>query len=64
MRMCSACEDGEHHDCGLQTWCECECDPYSCTCRDCHYEPPDDDRDGTDEGEMPTDYDMAEEDED
>ena len=27
MEMCSACERGQHWDCGLQTWCKCECDP-------------------------------------
>lgn len=26
-RFCQACEDGEHAYCGMQTWCECECDP-------------------------------------
>lgn len=26
-RMCSACERGDHRHCGLQTWCECDCDP-------------------------------------
>ena len=49
MRLCNACEDGEHHDCGLQTWCQCECDPDNCTCSDCYYEPPEDERDGHDE---------------
>ena len=24
-RMCSACENGNHHLCGMQTWCECPC---------------------------------------
>jgi hypothetical protein len=23
---CEACERGDHHDCGMQTWCECDCD--------------------------------------
>ncbi len=23
--MCSACEGGRHWDCGMQTWCTCEC---------------------------------------
>lgn len=27
MRMCQACSEGRHWDCGCQTWCECECDP-------------------------------------
>ena len=26
MRMCEACGRGEHYLCGMQTWCECECD--------------------------------------
>lgn len=25
--MCEACERGDHANCGLQTWCACECDP-------------------------------------
>jgi len=25
--MCQACNDGRHWDCGMQTWCECACDP-------------------------------------
>lgn len=24
--MCQACENNEHYLCGMQTWCECECD--------------------------------------
>lgn len=24
--MCDACERGEHWACGMQTWCECDCD--------------------------------------
>jgi len=24
--MCDACRRGEHWDCGMQTWCQCECD--------------------------------------
>jgi hypothetical protein len=24
--MCEACERGDHGNCGLQTWCECDCD--------------------------------------
>lgn len=27
MSMCEACERGDHANCGLQTWCECDCDP-------------------------------------
>lgn len=28
-RMCEACERGDHYNCGLQTWCQCECEgPY------------------------------------
>lgn len=27
--MCEACERGDHDQCGMQTWCECECcGPY------------------------------------
>lgn len=26
---CEACDQGDHHNCGMQTWCECECDPES-----------------------------------
>lgn len=26
-RLCAACENGDHQNCGLQTWCECDCDP-------------------------------------
>lgn len=25
--MCQACTDDDHWDCGMQSWCECECDP-------------------------------------
>lgn len=25
--MCEACERGHHSNCGMQTWCECDCDP-------------------------------------
>ena len=28
-RLCSACERGEHWDCGLQSWCECDCEKVS-----------------------------------
>ena len=24
---CEACERGDHPNCGLQTWCTCDCDP-------------------------------------
>jgi len=27
MELCDACKRGQHWDCGMQTWCECECDP-------------------------------------
>lgn len=27
--LCEACEAGDHANCGMQTWCECECDPDS-----------------------------------
>ena len=23
--MCEACERGDHQNCGMQTWCECDC---------------------------------------
>ena len=25
METCEACDEGRHWDCGMQTWCECEC---------------------------------------
>jgi len=25
--MCESCERGDHANCGMQTWCECDCDP-------------------------------------
>jgi hypothetical protein len=25
--MCEACERGDHANCGMQTWCECDGDP-------------------------------------
>lgn len=29
--MCEGCERGEHYLCGMQTWCECDCDgPDGC----------------------------------
>jgi len=36
-RMCEGCTAGEHWRCGMQTWCECECDgtsdvPITCEC--------------------------------
>jgi hypothetical protein len=24
--MCEACERGDHDQCGMQTWCGCDCD--------------------------------------
>jgi hypothetical protein len=27
--MCGACEHDDHANCGLQTWCDCECDGTS-----------------------------------
>jgi hypothetical protein len=24
--MCEGCTNGQHFLCGMQTWCECECD--------------------------------------
>ena len=27
LRLCSACEEEDHANCGMQVWCECECDP-------------------------------------
>jgi hypothetical protein len=41
---CEACERGDCHQCGMQTWCECDCDgsddtglpPFVFThCNDC-----------------------------
>lgn len=29
MRMCEGCTAGEHWRCGMQTWCECDCDGSS-----------------------------------
>ena len=26
--MCEACERGDHDQCGMQTWCECDCAGY------------------------------------
>lgn len=26
--MCEACERGDHDNCGMQTWCECDCAGY------------------------------------
>lgn len=26
--MCEACERGDHDNCGMQTWCECDCEGY------------------------------------
>ncbi len=26
---CQACQEGRHWDCGLQTWCDCDCDPVA-----------------------------------
>lgn len=26
--MCQACERGDHDQCGMQTWCECDCEGY------------------------------------
>lgn len=23
--MCEACENDDHLNCGMQTWCECDC---------------------------------------
>ena len=25
-QLCEACEHDEHWSCGMQTWCECDCD--------------------------------------
>lgn len=25
MTMCEGCTDGRHWDCGMQTWCQCDC---------------------------------------
>lgn len=24
--LCEACEHGDHEQCGMQTWCECDCE--------------------------------------
>jgi len=24
--ICEACERGDHANCGMQTWCECDCE--------------------------------------
>jgi len=42
--MCQACEAGDHGNCGLQTWCECDCDGTD-DCFDpmAHYDPQDED---------------------
>lgn len=31
-RLCEGCAAGQHCRCGMQTWCECDCDgtPESC----------------------------------
>jgi hypothetical protein len=26
--VCEACERGDHDQCGMQTWCECDCEGY------------------------------------
>jgi len=45
--MCEACERGDHFDCGMQTWCECECPGphgiYDGPHRDFFSQPPDED---------------------
>jgi hypothetical protein len=25
--MCEACAEGRHWQCGMQSWCDCDCDP-------------------------------------
>lgn len=25
MTMCEACTEGHHWNCGMQTWCQCDC---------------------------------------
>jgi hypothetical protein len=25
---CEACERGDHDNCGMQTWCDCDCEGY------------------------------------
>lgn len=25
--LCEACRNGDHANCGLQMWCECDCSP-------------------------------------
>lgn len=34
---CQACEEGDHQNCGMQTWCECDCDGPEGV----YFEPPD-----------------------
>lgn len=29
MSLCDACQRDDHANCGMQTWCECDCDPES-----------------------------------
>lgn len=38
--MCEACERGDHDNCGMQTWCECECEGFG-GCNDAYYGVPD-----------------------
>ena len=26
--LCQACEQDDHDNCGMQTWCECDCEGY------------------------------------
>lgn len=40
-RMCQACYEGDHVNCGMQTWCECDC-----AGRDGTYDYPDPDEAG------------------
>lgn len=41
-RLCEACERGDHANCGQQTWCECDCDPFVASV-DAAFPRPDDD---------------------
>lgn len=29
---CEACTEGNHMNCGMQTWCDCDCAGYSTDC--------------------------------
>lgn len=29
MSKCEACDQGDHANCGLKSWCDCDCDPFA-----------------------------------